>query len=79
MTTNQPLHLTAEQAVGDWVTADYRVAAVFDKYGIDFAAADKDRLPRRAPSKESAQRRSYKRWLTSLKQRAAASAMTNGL
>lgn len=36
MTTNQPLHLTAEQAVGDWVTADYRVAAVFDKYGIDF-------------------------------------------
>lgn len=36
MTTNNPLHLTAEQSVGDWVTADYRLAAVFDKYSIDF-------------------------------------------
>lgn len=36
MTTNKPLHLTAAQSVGAWVTADYRLAAVFDKYGIDF-------------------------------------------
>jgi regulator of cell morphogenesis and NO signaling len=36
MTTNNPLHLSTEQSVGDWVTADYRLATVFDKYGIDF-------------------------------------------
>ena len=36
MTVNNLSHLTAEQSVGDWVTADYRLAAVFEKYGIDY-------------------------------------------
>lgn len=36
MITHTPSHLTAEQSVGAWVTADYRLAAVFEKYGIDY-------------------------------------------
>lgn len=36
MTVNNLSHLTAEQPVGAWVTADYRLAAVFEKYGIDY-------------------------------------------
>lgn len=36
MIINTPTHLTAEQSVGSWVTADYRLAAVFEKYGIDY-------------------------------------------
>lgn len=36
MTTTDLLTLTADQSVGSWVTADYRLAAVFEKYGIDY-------------------------------------------
>ncbi len=36
MINNNLSGLTADQSVGDWVTADYRFAAVFEKYGIDF-------------------------------------------
>ena len=36
MTVNNLSHLTAEQPVGAWVTADYRLAVVFEKYGIDY-------------------------------------------
>lgn len=36
MIINTPSQLNAEQSVGDWVTNDYRFAAVFEKHGIDF-------------------------------------------
>lgn len=36
MTTNMLNELGVEKSVGEWVAADYRAAAVFDKYGIDF-------------------------------------------
>ena len=36
MIIDTPSQLNAEQSVGAWVTADYRFAAVFQKYGIDF-------------------------------------------
>lgn len=36
MIINTPSHLTAKQSVGSWVSADYRLAAVFEKYGIDY-------------------------------------------
>lgn len=36
MIPDNPFNLNVAQSVGDWVTADYRFAAVFDKHGIDF-------------------------------------------
>lgn len=37
MTTIQSTsNLTPEQSVGTWVTTDYRLAALFEHYGIDF-------------------------------------------
>lgn len=55
MIVDTPSQLSAEQPVGAWVTADYRFAAVFEKYGIDFccggqkpvaqACAEKDVSP----------------------------------
>lgn len=36
MTLDTTLHESAGRLVGDIVAADYRAAAVFDKYGIDF-------------------------------------------
>jgi len=36
MIIDTPSQLNAEQSVGAWVTADYRLAAVFEKYGIDY-------------------------------------------
>ncbi len=36
MDTNTASNLQADQSVGAWVTADYRLAALFDRYGIDF-------------------------------------------
>ncbi|QLQ06588.1 MAG: DUF542 domain-containing protein [Anaerolineae bacterium] len=29
-------NLNPEQSVGAWVTADYRLAALFERHGIDF-------------------------------------------
>lgn len=55
MIVDIPSQLNAEQSVGDWVTVDYRFAAVFEKYGIDYccggqkpvaeACAEKDVSP----------------------------------
>lgn len=36
MSTNQLQHLSASNSVGEWVTADYRLAGVFSRHGIDF-------------------------------------------
>lgn len=36
MTTTSTTNFTPDQAVADWVTADFRFAAVFEKYGIDY-------------------------------------------
>ncbi len=36
MATAQPQHLDATRSVGEWVAADYRLASVFTRYGIDF-------------------------------------------
>ncbi|OQA46083.1 MAG: Iron-sulfur cluster repair protein YtfE [Chloroflexi bacterium ADurb.Bin325] len=36
MTTERVSNLSPEQSVGAWVTADYRLAAVFERHGIDF-------------------------------------------
>lgn len=35
-TTGRSLDLTPEQSVGAWVTADYRLAALFERHDIDF-------------------------------------------
>lgn len=35
-TTERVSTLSPEQSVGAWVTADYRLAAVFERHGIDF-------------------------------------------
>jgi len=36
MTTISTINFRPEQWVAEWVTADYRLAAVFEKYGIDY-------------------------------------------
>lgn len=36
MTTTQLQHLDATRTVGEWVAADFRLASVFTRYGIDF-------------------------------------------
>jgi regulator of cell morphogenesis and NO signaling len=36
MTTIPTTNLTPDQSVADWVTADFRLAAVFERYGIDY-------------------------------------------
>lgn len=36
MRVNNLSHLTSDQSVGSWVTADYRLTTVFEKYGIDY-------------------------------------------
>lgn len=36
MTTGKSDHLNATKSVGEWVASDFRLASVFNKYGIDF-------------------------------------------
>ena len=79
MTVNNLSHLTAEQSVGDWVTADYRLAAVFEKYGIDYCCGGQNPWARPVQSTTLAPTPSYKKSPRSPKRRAVASGMTSGL
>lgn len=50
--TDHLTDLSTDQSVGEWVTADYRFAAVFEKYGIDFCCGGQKPVRQACAEKE---------------------------